>query len=136
MLNNVTLTRKERDCMVLIGGNASSDFPLRLVEVSSSLGIKPPTALNMVKKLVSKGMLLREHGMLALSAEGRDQYRKIIESHRVIETMISRYGVDIDTACRLSCNLDFIIDETTVNSIFRTLGKPKSCPHGNKIEVI
>ncbi|MCL5881017.1 MAG: metal-dependent transcriptional regulator, partial [Candidatus Thermoplasmatota archaeon] len=79
MLNTITLTRKERDCLVLIGDNAASDFPLRLVEVANSLGIKSPTALNLVKRLVSKGMLLREHGMLVLSAEGKEEYARIIE---------------------------------------------------------
>ena len=74
--------------------------------------------------------------MLVLSAEGKEEYARIIESHRVIETLMTRNGVDLDDACRLSCNLDFIIDETAVNSIFNQLGKPKSCPHGKKIEVV
>ncbi len=131
----LTFTRKERDCLVLIGENASSDFPLRLVEVANRLGIKAPTALNLVKRLVMKGLLLREHGMLALSSKGKEEYAKIIESHRVIETMMTRSGASLEDACRLSCYLDFIIDENTVDSIFNQLGKPESCPHGKKIKV-
>lgn len=136
MLSTITLTRKERDCIVLIGEHGASDFPLRLIEVANSMKVKPPTALNLIKRLVGKGMLKREKGMLMLTNEGKVEYGRIMESHRVIETMMARYGVSVDEACRLSCNLDFIMDEDSVNRIFTELGRPKVCPHGKKIEVV
>lgn len=136
MSGTITLTRKERDCIVMIGDNSASDFPLRLIEVANRMNIKSPTALNLVKRLVSKGMVNRERGMLVLTSQGQEEYKKIMESHRVIETLIAKYGVDIEDACRLSCNLDFIIDQDAVDRIFDELGKPKACPHGKKIEVI
>ncbi len=136
MLNTITLTRKERDCIVLIGERGTSDFPLRLIEVANRMNVKPPTALNLIKRLVAKGMLKRERGMLRLTDKGKAECSRIIESHRVIETMMARYGLSADEACKLSCNLDFVMDEESVNRIFTELGKPKVCPHGKKIEVV
>ncbi len=136
MFNTVTLTRKERDCIVLIGERDASDFPFRLIEVANRMNVKPPTALNLIKRLVAKGMLKRERGMLMLTSQGSAEYARIIESHRVIETMMARYGISADEACRLSCNLDFIMDEDSVSRIFTELGKPKVCPHGKQIEVV
>ncbi len=136
MFNTVTLTRKERDCIVLIGERGTSDFPLRLIEVANRMNVKPPTALNLIKRLVAKGMLKRDRGMLMLTSEGSAEYSRIIESHRVIETMMARYGISADEACRLSCNIDFIMDEDSVSRIFTELGRPKVCPHGKKIEVV
>ena len=54
MLDNVSITKKERDCLVTLGKHRDSKFPFRLIDLSKNMEIKPPTALNLIKRLEKK----------------------------------------------------------------------------------
>lgn len=134
MSADVTITRKERDCVIAIGKNSNGPFPVRLVDLSKNMGIKTPTALNLVKRLEEKGLVLDDKGMIILTSAGESKFTEIQEIHRIIETLMVKYGVDISRACAISQHIDFLMDHGSVDTIFEKLGKPSICPHGQTIE--
>ncbi|MGP6219914.1 metal-dependent transcriptional regulator [Caldiplasma sukawensis] len=127
------VTRKERDCLLIVGEH-NENFPLRLIDLSKSMGIKPPTAINVIKRLEDKGLLLKEKGMIEITQSGSELYNEIMENHRVLESLLNRYGIDIKKCCEIASSLDYLIDHDAVDKIFDGLGKPSKCPHGRNIE--
>ncbi len=134
MINKMDLTKKERDTIIAVGNSGSNDFPLRLVDLSLLLKVKPPTALNLVRRLSKKGCLKDAKGMIIFTDKGKKAYMELVENHRVMETLMANSGMDPDKACILSENIDYLIDHISVDRVFDNLGKPKICPHGKKIE--
>ena len=134
MINKMELTKKERDTVIAVGDSGNNAFPLRLVDLSLLLKVKPPTALNLVRRLSQKGCLKDEKGMIIFTDKGKKAYLELVENHRVIETLMTNSGMDPDKACILSENIDYLIDHNSVDRVFDKLGKPESCPHGKKIE--
>ena len=136
MINKMELTKKERDTVIAVGDSGNNAFPLRLVDLSLLLKVKPPTALNLVRRLSRKGCLKDEKGMIIFTDKGKKTYLELVENHRVMETLMTSSGMDPDKACILSENIDYLIDHNSVDRVFDKLGKPESCPHGKKIEQI
>jgi DtxR family Mn-dependent transcriptional regulator len=134
MYNGIIITRKERDCIVAIGKHSDGPFPVRLVDLSHELGIKTPTTLNLVKRLNEKGLVIDDKGMIVLTENGLGKFNEIQEIHRIIETLMVKYGVDLNRACAISQHIDFLMDHRSVDNIFEKLGKPSICPHGENIE--
>jgi Mn-dependent DtxR family transcriptional regulator len=134
MPDNHSITKKERDCLIAVGRHLEDQFPLRLSDLSRELGIKNPTALNLVKRLESKEMVLDDKGMIILTESGLDRYQEIQEIHRIIETLMVKHGVALNKACQISQFIDYLMDHPSVDTIFENLGKPSICPHGESID--
>ncbi len=127
------LTKKERDCVVVLGKSTGGSFPNRLIDLSETMEIRPPTALNLVKRLETKKVLEHRKGMIILTKNGVNIFHEIEENHRILETLMVKYGMDVDKACLLSETIDFQIDHIAVDKMFEKLGKPEKCPHGREI---
>jgi DtxR family Mn-dependent transcriptional regulator len=128
------LTKKERDCLMTIGQDYNSEFPIRLIDLSEKLNIKSPTALNLINRLAEKKIVNHQKGMIILTEIGLSFYREISENHRILETLMVNFGMDIEKACILSENVDYLIDHKSIDKMFDKLGKPNRCPHGRLIE--
>ena len=85
MINKMELTKKERDTLIAVGDSGNNAFPLRLVDLSLLLKVKPPTALNLVRRLSRKGCLKDEKGMIIFTDKGKKAYLELVENHRVEE---------------------------------------------------
>ncbi|MGP6206868.1 metal-dependent transcriptional regulator [Cuniculiplasma sp. SKW3] len=134
MSNDTHITKKERDTLIILGEHMNDEFPMRLVDISSEMSLKPPTTLNLIKRLETKSYIQREKGMIVLTEKGISRYREILENHRIIETMLVKNGMELEKACLISENIDFLIDHKSIDDIFEKLGKPTKCPHGRNIE--
>jgi DtxR family Mn-dependent transcriptional regulator len=132
---NVSVTKKERDCIVSIGRGSGDGFPVRVTALAESLGVKPPTAEELLRRLEGKGLVARRRGMIILSERGRELYRRIMMSHRVMETFLVQCGMDADRACRMISEFDYLIDEEASSLVLSRIGNPTRCPHGNPIVV-
>lgn len=130
------LTKKERDCLIAIGEFGKQEFPIRLVNLSEILNIKSPTALNLVTRLEKKKLVTRLKGMINPTIRGMSFYHEIEENHRILETLMVTYGMDLDRACTLAEQIDYLVDHSSIDTMFLKLGKPSKCPHGRTIEQI
>ena len=126
------LTRKERDFLVKIV-EEQHQFPLRLADVARFMNVKPPTALEVVRRLSRKGFVISSSGMIMPTEEGKEEYDEIIEAHRVMEYVAFSSGEPLENACSEVCRYDYLMDHETVEKLWNILGKPKECPHDKPI---
>jgi DtxR family Mn-dependent transcriptional regulator len=130
--DNKQLTRKERDFLVKIVENQHL-FPLRLADIARSMQVKPPTALDVIRRLTGKGYVMSRSGMIIPTEKGKTEYHELIEAHRVMECVAYLSGELLENACDEVCRYDYLMDHDTVEKIWNMLGKPTVCPHGKLI---
>jgi len=130
----MTLTRRERDCLVFIGTDVKEGFPDRLINLSKKMKIKPPTTIQLLEKLESKGLISRKGGMVILTEQGKEEYHDIIESHRIIEVMLYKNGISPSECCEVAGEIDYVFKHDLIERLSSNLGNPKLCPHGRPID--
>ncbi len=132
-MKNQNITRKERDCLVIVVENSSKGFPIRLADLSRKLKIKSPTALDLVKRLEKKGILKSNRGMIIPTEEGLKRYSMIVYAHRIIECALKESGESDIDSCTEAAGYDYLVSENLVSEMDRLLGRPDTCPHGKRI---
>jgi DtxR family Mn-dependent transcriptional regulator len=133
MKKQLTPTRRERDCIVTIRENSSREFPIRLSEISKIMGMKPPTVIEILKRLELKGLITREKGMVVLTDAGKESYNFIVNCHRILETIFVDSGIELEEACREVSAFDYMINSESAMKLSNFVGKPATCPHGKPI---
>lgn len=128
------VTRKERDCIIAVKENSADSFPIRLCEIAKLLGVRPPSALELIERLEGKGMLKSRNGMVKLTPQGSREYERIILNHRVFESLFVQSGIAADEACHEIESFDYFLDSRTAEAILRKIGSPSFCPHGKPIK--
>lgn len=128
------VTKKERDCLVTISKLHRGEFPPRLSEIAKDMGIKAPTALNLVERLEDKSLVEKKKGMILLTGEGQETVSSLLYVHRIMETLFVTSGVPVDSACEEVEQFDYLIPVSSASKVFVSMGNPDRCPHGEPIE--
>lgn len=128
------LSRREASYLVTMY-RMSGASPVRLKDVALYMGVRPPTALEALYRLSSRGLVVREaRGRYKLSGEGLRLAEVLVRKHRVLETFLARaLGLCADEACRLASAFDCAVPMELVDRMCGALGHPLCCPHGNPI---
>ncbi len=113
--------------------DSTDNFPLRLHQIADLLRVKPPTALNVVRRLEQKGLAKSKDGMVILTESGNKIAKGILLVHRTYESLLCQSGVSENSACLEAAEVDFIIPERDARLILKKIGNPKFCPHGKPI---
>lgn len=108
---------------------------IRLTEISRRLGVKPSSAHEYVKRLVSTGYVVRRgRGVYRVSRRGLRALGERMWAHGVIETFLNRVlGIDPDTACMIASRIDYLVPLDAVERLCDLLGHPEVCPHNHRI---
>lgn len=129
-----TVTRRERDCLVSLTEGSSDGFPMRLHQIATVMKVKPPTALNVVRRLEQKGLAESRDGMVLLTKSGDQTAQKILLVHRTYESLFCQSGIPASEACAEAAVVDFIIPEDNAKMVLKKIGSPTKCPHGKPIQ--
>ncbi len=107
----------------------------RLKDVASRVGVRPPTALEALRKLEDMGYLSHEHRRgYKLTEKGLRLCEEAIRKHRIIETYLVFFlGYNPDAACRYASRFDIYVPLDVVDRMCELLGHPDKCPHGMPI---
>jgi DtxR family Mn-dependent transcriptional regulator len=127
------ITKRERDCLVFLKENSVEGFPMRLHEIASNMRIKPPTALNIIKRLKMKGLVESRDGMIILTEKGTECVKRILVVHRTFESLFCQSGISMQKACEEAGDIDFLIPEKNARLVLKRIDSPKVCPHGKPI---
>ena len=100
--------------------------------VAKRLHIKPPSVVEMFKKLAKQGLVkyYPYHGV-QLREAGRIIAQRVIRNHRLIELLMKTLNVEIDE--NLVCGIEHHVNDTFAKALYTFLGNPKKCPHGKDI---
>lgn len=100
--------------------------------VAKHLNIKPPSVVEMFKKLAKQGLVkYYPYRGVQLLETGRIIAQRVIRNHRLIELLMKTLNIEIDE--NLVCGIEHHVNETFAKALFTFLGSPKKCPHGKDI---
>jgi DtxR family transcriptional regulator, Mn-dependent transcriptional regulator len=103
--------------------------------LAGRLGVSPPSATAMLKKLASLGLVEHERYRGAwLTPKGEKVALEVIRHHRLLEQYLSQtLGLPIDALHDEADRLEHALSEELEAHIDRTLGYPTHDPHGDPI---
>lgn len=90
----------------------------RVVDLAADLGVRKPSASEMVKRLAEAGLLKRKvYRGFVLSAAGRERAKYIQERHQVLASFFAAIGVDAATAARDIDGIEHHLSAKTVEKL-------------------
>ena len=104
-------------------------------DIAKILGITPGSVTNTLEVLEGKGLVAREpYKGVKLTASGRKLALLVFRRHRLAERMLTDLlHFDWTESHDEACKLEHVVSERLANSIEKSLGNPRTCPHGNPI---
>ncbi len=128
----VELTSRAQDYLRTIYQLSSKGSKVRLVTLSEALGVRMPTALQMVRFLASQGLVKYEkHGEIELTEEGRRIAEEIQTKHNLLFEFLTKYlGVDPKVAEKDACGMEHHLSEETYDRLLKFIEFMEGCPHG------
>ncbi len=126
------LTPRAQDYLRIIYELSSREGKVRPVTLSEALGVRMPTALQMVRSLASQGLVTYErHGEIELTEKGRDIAKELQKRHDLLLKFLTKYlGVGEEVAERDSCGIEHYLSEETYERLVKFIEFMESCPHG------
>ncbi len=104
-------------------------------KLASTLGVKPATVSDMVKKLRDKSLVNYErYGKVSLTPQGKMDGMMVIRRHRLWETFLHmKLDFSWDEVHELAEELEHIHSKKLINRLDEFLGNPEFDPHGDAI---
>ncbi|MHB8604101.1 MAG: metal-dependent transcriptional regulator [Thermoplasmatota archaeon] len=107
--------------------------PATVTQVAQMLRIKPPSAVEMLKRLAKRGVVtyLDRQGV-RLTPKGRRIGRRMVRNGRLMEVFLVQ-DLRIPLDIRLAHTVEHSMTEVFADALCTRLGHPASCPHGYPI---
>ncbi len=113
----------------------SEGEPTRSARLADWLGVSRPTVTVALRRMARDGMV-RMNGRkeVELTAAGRRVAESIVRRHRIMERWLTDVlGLDWVAADEEAARLEHAVSEKVERRLYETLGRPRTCPHGNPI---
>ena len=112
---------------------AEDDVDVIQARIAERMGISRPAVSEMIKRLEHEG-LVQIDGAIRLTKDGRTLAERVVRRHRLAE----RFLTDIlqlswAEAHHEAGKWEHVISESVEEAMYRVLGAPTTCPHGNPI---
>lgn len=107
----------------------------RTMDLSRKLGVVPGSVTNTIESLERKGLVIHEpYKGVTLTDDGRRIASSILRRHRLAERLLTDIlHLDWSEVHDPACELEHALSPQILKALEKTLGHPKSCPHGNPI---
>jgi len=108
--------------------------PVSASRLAEHLKLSAPSVSEMVKKLVKKDLVKHTEKGVCLTDEGNKMAKKVVRRHRLSERLLTDIlGFAWDEVHDEACRLEHAISPEMEDRIAKSLGNPKTCPHGHPI---
>ena len=104
-------------------------------EIASRMQVSPPAVTEMIKRIVSEGLLVNDknHGYL-LTDLGSQLVSDLYRKHRLIEVfLLENLDYTTEEVHEEAEVLEHTVSEHFIVKLDHMLGNPKACPHGGTI---
>lgn len=102
--------------------------------IANELGISNSRVESAIRILISKGLMQKTNGSYQLTEDGRKYATRLIRTHRLWETYITREKViDMEHIHPEAEKVEHVLTEDMVNELDEELGYPEKDPHGSDI---
>jgi DtxR family Mn-dependent transcriptional regulator len=108
---------------------------VRSARLADWLSVSRPTVTVALRRMTRDGMVrLNAHKEIELTARGDAAAAAIVRRHRIVERwMTDVLGLDWVAADAEAERLEHAVSEVVEERLYRKMGGPKTCPHGNPI---
>ena len=108
---------------------------MRSARLADWLSVSRPTVTVALRRMTRDGMVrLNAHKEIELTARGDEAAAAIVRRHRIMERWLTDVlGLDWVTADAEAERLEHAVSQVVEETLYRSLGRPKTCPHGNPI---
>jgi DtxR family transcriptional regulator, iron-dependent repressor len=108
---------------------------VRSARLADWLSVSRPTVTAALRRMTRDGMVrLNLHKEIELTRRGEAAAAAIVRRHRIMERWLTDVlGLDWVSADAEAERLEHAVSEVVEEKLYRALGKPTTCPHGNPI---
>jgi DtxR family Mn-dependent transcriptional regulator len=108
---------------------------VRSARLADWLSVSRPTVTVALRRMTRDGMVrLNAHKEIQLTPRGDAAAAAIVRRHRIVERwMTDVLGLDWVAADAEAERLEHAVSEVVEERLYRKMGGPKTCPHGNPI---
>jgi len=130
-----SLTAESEEYLEAIFRLQEKDGIARTVQLAKELNVVPGSITNTIGNLEKQGLVVHEpYKGVKLTEKGRKLALKIVRRHRLAERLLTDVlHVNWSKVHTLACKLEHAFTKDISKSLEKTLGNPKTCPHGNPI---
>jgi len=113
----------------------SEGEPLRSARLADWLGVSRPTVTVALRRMTRDGLArMNRRKEVELTARGLRIAESIVRRHRIMERWLTdELGLDWVTADAEAARLEHAVSEVVEKRLYESLGRPRTCPHGNPI---
>lgn len=99
------------------------------------LGVSRPTVTVALRRMLRHNLVrLNSRKEIELTPRGEEEAAAIVRRHRVMERWLTDVlGLDWIEADEEAARLEHSVSESVQQRLWESLGKPRTCPHGNPI---
>jgi len=107
----------------------------RTMELARQLKVVPGSVTNTIEGLERRGLVIHEpYKGVKLTEKGRKLALNVLRRHRLAERLLTDIlHLDWSEVHDAACELEHAISPNIIKPLEKTLGHPKTCPHGNPI---
>ncbi|HTY89768.1 MAG TPA: metal-dependent transcriptional regulator [Methanocella sp.] len=121
-IDGFELSPKKSQYLMFILEHNGKAFTTNLAE---HFRLDPSTVTKTVTEMSSTGLIEHErYGSICLTDRGREYAEFLIRRHRIVELMLSHYGLTAEEACVEATRLEGHISKDLVDKICTSLGHP------------
>jgi DtxR family Mn-dependent transcriptional regulator len=113
----------------------SEGEPTRSARLADWLGVSRPTVTVALRRMARDGMVrMNSRKEIEMTVVGRRVAESIVRRHRIMERWLTDVlGLDWVSADTEAARLEHAVSEKVERRLYQTLGRPRTCPHGNPI---
>ena len=114
------------------GPVVKGESPVPAARVAEMLGVTPPTASEMMKRLESEGYIHRgPRKAPVLTRKGREEAERIVRNHRIIERFLTDFMGYTPAESHVHADeMGDAFSDEMIERLAAQLGNPDRCPHG------
>lgn len=103
-------------------------------DIAKRLKISAPTASEYISKLESDGLLAKNGRDLSFTTKGMRKTVPIVREHRVVEVFAYKFlEIPWEDSHSSVMELEHLFHGEKGEKLFKNIGKPETCPHGNPV---
>ncbi len=104
------------------------------MDISRRLKITLPTVSEYVGKLSAMGLVEKSGRSVKLTRSGKRVTIPVVKAHRIAEVFAMKFmEVEWEEVHKAVMDLEHLFSGTYGDNLYRNLGYPEKCPHGNPI---
>ena len=103
---------------------------VRVKELSEMLGVKPPSVIEYLERLVRKGLVdyAKGRGEIRLTKEGRRIAEQVYRKHMLLRKFLEMIGVPEKVAEEDACKIEHVVSKITLDRIIALIKLLETCP--------